>query len=57
MAFPDLGDAVTVTTSTGDTVTGEMTKINLATQSVWLQTAPGKGAWVSMDLIRKKYGK
>lgn len=57
MAFPDLGDAVTVTTSTGDTVTGEMTKINLATQRVWLQTAPGKGAWVSMDLIRKKYGK
>lgn len=57
MAFPDLGDKVTVTTSAGDTVSGTMTKINLATQRAWLETGPGKGNWVSMDLIRKTYGK
>ena len=56
MAFPDLGDMVTVTTGDGNTVSGEMKKINLATQQAWLQKAPGKGCWVPLDVIRKKYG-
>lgn len=57
MAFPDMGDTVTVTTSAGGTVSGTMTRINLATQRAWLETSPGKGHWVSLELIRKTYGK
>lgn len=57
MAFPDMGSKVTVTSAQGETVTGVMTKINVATQRAWLQEKPGKGAWVALDLIRKKYGK
>jgi len=57
MAFPDMGDKVTVVTAAGQKITGTMTVIKPMTQQAWLETGPGKGHWVSLDLIRKTYGK
>lgn len=37
-------------------VKGRMTRINLAKQQAWLDQGRGNGAWVALDLIRKKYG-
>lgn len=57
MAFPDLGDDVTVVSPKYGTVSGKMTRINLATQRAWLEKPNGSGAWVDIELIRQKYGK
>jgi len=57
MAFPDLGDTVTVVTAAGQKITGTMTIIRLTTQQAWLATSPSEGHWVPLELIRKKYGK
>lgn len=57
MAFPDLGDDVTVVSPKYGTVSGKMTRINLATQRAWLEKLNGSGAWVDLELIRQKYDK
>lgn len=57
MAFPDLGDDVTVASPKCGTVSGRMTRINLKTQRAWLEKPNGSGAWVDIELIRQKYGK
>ena len=56
MAFPELGDDVTVVSPKYGTVSGKMTRINLATQRAWLEKSKDSGTWVDLELIRKKYG-
>ena len=56
MAFPELGDDVTVVSPKYGMVSGKMTRINLETQRAWLEKSKDSGAWVDLELIRKKYG-
>lgn len=55
MGFPKLGARLTVEHN-GATITGVMTKIRPLDQTVYIEITKGTGAWVSMSLVRRKYG-